>query len=401
MCRAGSRDCALRPPPPLTPAPPRPCPHSPCTAGGSVRAVKVARKKGPDGKPLSAGFGFVECSSEAAAAAAVKALQGSALDGHKLVLQLAKGGGGADAGGKGKAAGLKGPGTSKMVVCNVAFEATRKDIVGLFAPFGQIKSARLPRKFDGTHRCAGRAAAGCRACWRRGAPRLPPLPAERVCDAAARACAAPCLPLPQRLCVCRLCHQAGGPQCNGGGAGGYLAAAALAAAAAGAQCAAPGSRAHPPALPLPRSLQGAHLYGRRLVIEWAEEEGGLDELRAKTGAAGEWMEARGRRGGRGRGAAISRSSARRPAGPSIKHAPTSLSIRSRQVPRRRSAGAGSRGGSGARAGSGAWQEEEEGSRGAPGGGRAGLQEASQEVGCRPAAHLHNFVHSCYQHIRRF
>ena len=32
-------------------------------------------------------------------------------------------------------------------------------------------------------------------------------------------------------------------------------------------------------------LQGAHLYGRRLVLEWAEEEGGLDELRAKTGAA--------------------------------------------------------------------------------------------------------------------
>jgi len=31
------------------------------------------------------------------------------------------------------------------------------------------------------------------------------------------------------------------------------------------------------------AVQGAHLYGRRLVLEWAEEEGGLDELRAKTG----------------------------------------------------------------------------------------------------------------------
>ncbi len=31
------------------------------------------------------------------------------------------------------------------------------------------------------------------------------------------------------------------------------------------------------------AVQGTHLYGRRLVIEWAEEEGGLDELRAKTG----------------------------------------------------------------------------------------------------------------------
>ena len=44
--------------------------------GGALRAVTVARKKGPDGKPLSAGYGFVECSSEAAAKAAVRALQG-------------------------------------------------------------------------------------------------------------------------------------------------------------------------------------------------------------------------------------------------------------------------------------------------------------------------------------
>jgi hypothetical protein len=32
------------------------------------------------------------------------------------------------------------------------------------------------------------------------------------------------------------------------------------------------------------AVQGTHLYGRRLVLEWAEEEGGLDELRAKTAA---------------------------------------------------------------------------------------------------------------------
>ena len=32
------------------------------------------------------------------------------------------------------------------------------------------------------------------------------------------------------------------------------------------------------------AVAGTHLYGRRLVLEWAEEEGGLDELRAKTAA---------------------------------------------------------------------------------------------------------------------
>lgn len=31
-------------------------------------------------------------------------------------------------------------------------------------------------------------------------------------------------------------------------------------------------------------LAGAHLYGRRLVLEWAEAEEGVDELRAKTAA---------------------------------------------------------------------------------------------------------------------
>lgn len=41
---------------------------------------------------------------------------------------------------------------TKLIVRNVAFEATRKDISTLFAPFGQMKSCRLPRKYDGNHR---------------------------------------------------------------------------------------------------------------------------------------------------------------------------------------------------------------------------------------------------------
>ena len=45
----------------------------------------------------------------------------------------------------------QGKGT-KLVVRNVAFEATRKDLMALFTPFGQIKSCRLPKKMDGNHR---------------------------------------------------------------------------------------------------------------------------------------------------------------------------------------------------------------------------------------------------------
>jgi hypothetical protein len=40
-----------------------------------VCRLQVARRKGPDGKLLSMGFGFVETDSEAAAKVAIKALQ--------------------------------------------------------------------------------------------------------------------------------------------------------------------------------------------------------------------------------------------------------------------------------------------------------------------------------------
>jgi multiple RNA-binding domain-containing protein 1 len=41
---------------------------------------------------------------------------------------------------------------TKIVVRNVAFEATRRDVQKLFNPFGTLKSCRLPKKFDGAHR---------------------------------------------------------------------------------------------------------------------------------------------------------------------------------------------------------------------------------------------------------
>jgi multiple RNA-binding domain-containing protein 1 len=59
-------------------------------AGGQLLSAKVARRKGDDGKLLSQGYGFVECSSEAVARAVVAKLQGSSLDGHKLALQISK-----------------------------------------------------------------------------------------------------------------------------------------------------------------------------------------------------------------------------------------------------------------------------------------------------------------------
>jgi multiple RNA-binding domain-containing protein 1 len=43
--------------------------------------------------------------------------------------------------------------STKLIVRNVAFEATEKELKELFSAFGQIKTIRMPRKkFASTHR---------------------------------------------------------------------------------------------------------------------------------------------------------------------------------------------------------------------------------------------------------
>jgi multiple RNA-binding domain-containing protein 1 len=123
---------------------------------GSVRSVRVAQRPGKrPGTLVSSGYGFVELSSGEHVAAALRSLDGTALDGHALKLQRSRGAGAGDdpdAAPGGAAAPRAGGGGTKLVVRNVAFEATKGDIRGLFSPFGQVKSVRLPLKFDGSHR---------------------------------------------------------------------------------------------------------------------------------------------------------------------------------------------------------------------------------------------------------
>ncbi|KAK2417801.1 RNA-binding (RRM/RBD/RNP motifs) family protein [Trifolium repens] len=70
-------------------------------------------------------------------------LHGTVLDSHALILQfrLVKN----DA--KVQKRVGKGKSLTKLLVKNVAFEATKKDLRQLFSPFGQIKSLKLPMKF--------------------------------------------------------------------------------------------------------------------------------------------------------------------------------------------------------------------------------------------------------------
>lgn len=128
----------------------------------SLRSAKVALKRGPEGKEsekLSMGFGFLEFCRPEDAREAVKIGQNTNLDGHILRLQLStKRDDGSetikkrkrkeDGGGKVKP-------TAKLMVRNVSFEATRKDVRQLFETFGQLKVVRMPQKMDGSHRGFG------------------------------------------------------------------------------------------------------------------------------------------------------------------------------------------------------------------------------------------------------
>lgn len=124
----------------------------------SLRSAKVAMKHGGEGKEserLSMGFGFLEFDNAESAKEAVKTAQNSKLDGHELRLQISTQRSDAKdvvkkrKRGKEEVQTKPGP---KLIVRNVAFEATRKDVRQLFASFGQLKTVRMPNKLDGSHR---------------------------------------------------------------------------------------------------------------------------------------------------------------------------------------------------------------------------------------------------------
>ncbi|KAI9208070.1 uncharacterized protein BJ171DRAFT_490143 [Polychytrium aggregatum] len=128
---------------------------------GGLAKVRVATKpdpKNPKGTRLSMGFGFVEFYNKNDALRAIKSMQGFTLDGHALQLKVSNAAsrGQSDSSGKrrGDDANLEANGT-KLVVRNIPFEATKKEIQALFTNFGSVKSVRIPKKFDGSHRGFG------------------------------------------------------------------------------------------------------------------------------------------------------------------------------------------------------------------------------------------------------
>ena len=118
----------------------------------SARVKTKSNTKKP-GEILSMGFGFIEFKSKEDARSALRAINGYKLAGHELIIKeshkaldaaeerrredVAK-----------KLAGRR----TKIIIKNLPFEATTKDVRSLFGPYGQLKSVRVPKKFDSSSR---------------------------------------------------------------------------------------------------------------------------------------------------------------------------------------------------------------------------------------------------------
>ena len=115
------------------------------------RAVKVISKNGK-----SLGFGFIDCVSNEDASELVKTLQGKMLDDHVLRLSLSKT--------KPNASNLqrvskqtkqKTTESHKLMIRNIAFQSSEKELRELIGSLCDVKSLRCPRKVDGQLRGFG------------------------------------------------------------------------------------------------------------------------------------------------------------------------------------------------------------------------------------------------------
>jgi multiple RNA-binding domain-containing protein 1 len=119
-----------------------------------VAPVKRVRKAAGDSSTgevhsVSMGYGFVEFGSQESVRKVLKALQGTMVDGHALELKPSNKGQESQQ----ESSAIKaGKNSTKLMVRNVPFQATRSELLKLFGSFGQLKKVRLPKKFDGSHR---------------------------------------------------------------------------------------------------------------------------------------------------------------------------------------------------------------------------------------------------------
>ncbi len=118
-------------------------------------SAKVKTKADPKkpGQVLSMGFGFCAFRTKEQAQAALKVMDGFVLDAHKLSVKASHRGNDAAEEQRQqdlvkKAAGQR----TKLVVKNLPFEASKKDVRTLFGTYGKLVALRIPKKFNHSSR---------------------------------------------------------------------------------------------------------------------------------------------------------------------------------------------------------------------------------------------------------
>ncbi|KAJ5466354.1 hypothetical protein N7530_010141 [Penicillium desertorum] len=108
------------------------------------------------GQTLSMGFAFADFKTKAQAQAALAAMNGYKLDQHELLVRAShKGKDAAEERRREDTAKKVAARRTKIIIKNLPFQATKKDIRSLFGAYGQLRSVRVPQKFDHSARGFG------------------------------------------------------------------------------------------------------------------------------------------------------------------------------------------------------------------------------------------------------
>uniref|UniRef100_A0A8C1KQ90 Probable RNA-binding protein 19 n=1 Tax=Cyprinus carpio TaxID=7962 RepID=A0A8C1KQ90_CYPCA len=117
---------------------------------GVVKSCTISKKSDKAGKLSSMGYGFVRYKTPEAAQKAMRQLQHCKVDEHQLELKIS------EREPKRKKQTARKQTTSKILVRNIPFQATVKELRELFCTFGELKTVRLPKKgIGGAHRGFG------------------------------------------------------------------------------------------------------------------------------------------------------------------------------------------------------------------------------------------------------
>ncbi|KAF7661994.1 hypothetical protein LDENG_00248920 [Lucifuga dentata] len=124
---------------------------------GKVKSCIISKKKDKTGKLLSMGYGFVQYQTAEAAQKALRQLQHCTVDEHKLELKISERATSSTEVLRKKNQVEKKQTGSKILVRNIPFQATLKEVRELFCTFGELKTVRLPKKAagSGNHRGFG------------------------------------------------------------------------------------------------------------------------------------------------------------------------------------------------------------------------------------------------------